>query len=365
MNATGSSLVLGLIAEIGCKFLRQLRGRFTQDRGLLRKREDERNQLLGVVDVLRKAQQPSHDPAACSLFPVCCIWVFDRIGEILHEADQRLRRASLAQGVRASNRLGGLGLARRIAGEGFDDRCFADQIGLDRGEAELLRSRSDRAGNSCSSSWTTSLSRSVGRRDMVSSSATVLRKSVIGRPPARPLKATRWRISSSPIWRLRASSVSRSQFAAGDLAGGVEAAQGQCGLWAAVERDHARHDQVQRIAELGLGEAAVEIGVFAPSPERAANSMVLSAVRGQPATPRSSARGVLRGRTGPAIAGGATRGTDRGGSAGLGRSARATSRKPPALRGPAAGSGAWYRAFGRRGGQASARGPDDTGRRSR
>ena len=52
-----------------------------------------------------------------------------------------------------------------------------------------------------------------------------------------------------------------AQFAAGDLAGGVEAAQGECCLRAAVERDDAGHDQVQRIAELGLREAAVEIRV--------------------------------------------------------------------------------------------------------
>ncbi len=51
-----------------------------------------------------------------------------------------LRGDIATQLVGAPDGLGGLGLPRQFAGEGFDDRGFADQIGLDRRKARLLSS---------------------------------------------------------------------------------------------------------------------------------------------------------------------------------------------------------------------------------
>src|SRR4051794_2639890 len=48
------------------------------------------------------------------------------------------------------------------------------------------------------------------------------------------------------------------QFTPAKQAGGVQAAQRQRTLRAAVERNHPSHDQGERIAELGLAEGAVE-----------------------------------------------------------------------------------------------------------
>jgi hypothetical protein len=64
--------------------------------------------------------------------------VFDLIGEVLNEADECVSRWLPTQFIRASHYLGGFGLPRRLAGEGFDDCGLADQIGLERGETRLL-----------------------------------------------------------------------------------------------------------------------------------------------------------------------------------------------------------------------------------
>jgi hypothetical protein len=50
-----------------------------------------------------------------------------------------------------------------------------------------------------------------------------------------------------------------AQLAAGDLSGCVEAAQSQRSLRAAIGCDETGHDQVQRVAELGFGKAAVKL----------------------------------------------------------------------------------------------------------
>lgn len=85
------------------------------------------------------SEKPTHYALAGGLLPLGRVWVFNRIGEILHEADQRFRGLVGKYLIRAAHSFGGFGLARRFACEGFDDCGFADQIGLDCREVGLLR----------------------------------------------------------------------------------------------------------------------------------------------------------------------------------------------------------------------------------
>ena len=233
MNRSGSSLCLGLIAKVSRKALCKLGRLFAQDRGLLEAARNERNKLLGVVDLL---QGPRANASPCVLKisrPPSRLGLRSSRRNLVRRGSVTARRHRLPSSYARRNtsvasawQVNSPVKASTIAASPSKSGWIVERRDCSSapGGQEILV----QAARQSRSRW------SVGRREAASSSATALRKFAIGRPPARPLKATRWRTSSSPIWRLRASSVSRAQFAAGDLAGSVEAAQGKRRMWAAV-----------------------------------------------------------------------------------------------------------------------------------